>query len=639
MAKKTAVDPVTQYARDVRAGREIASRLNRLACERHLNDLDQQEAKGLIWKPEEAIEACDFFPAVLCLPEETDANEDEEASGDVMPQDGTPFILSPHQQFIIGSLFGWFAVHVSKRTGARRVEERFRIAYYEGAKGCGKTPLFAGILILMLIRHGIRGAQLFCAAVTKDQAKLAFADCEKMVQASPALRAMIDQKVNNLAVLETGSFIRPISAEKRGLDGKRVQGAMVDELHEAPSNVVVMKIRAGIKGRPNAKILIPTNSGFDRTSVCWEYHDYSRQVLEGTVVNESWFAFVCHLDACEKCYAAGSLQPSDDCPDCDDWTTEGPHWLKANPNLGVSLRWQYLREQVREAIDLPSQRNMVRRLNFCQWTQGHTIWIPHEKWEACEVKAVSAANRGSACALGFDMSEKLDLTSGVVALRVDDEQGDGDVVELVDTIDGQEVKKTLNLNFCVELIPFFWLPRDTLNERVRNEHIPFDVWEKAKALLVTPGPVIDHDLIYEKVMREIVPAFKPQRIGYDPHNATQFAVALRDKGKQTIVEVKQGRALSESFKLFEALIRLKRIRQAGNPVLGWCVSNAEPKRDRYENMWIEKPSATKRIDGVIAAVIALSQLVLLPAKQKKRRAALVWTPAGMVPAAGVEATP
>jgi hypothetical protein len=176
------------------------------------------------------------------------------------------------------------------------------------------------------------------------------------------------------------------------------------------------------------------------------------------------------------------------------------------------------------------------------------------------------------------MSEKLDLTAAAIGLRVDDEPDvPEDVIELVDTENGQEVTKTLNINFCVELTVHFWLPRDTLIARVKNEHIPFDVWERDPVgkrlqggwLRVTPGPVIDYDLIYEQftglrddkkpVVGAIAPPFKPDRIGYDKHNASQFALQLRDKGKYTVVEVAQGRALSESFKLFEALVRLGRI--------------------------------------------------------------------------------
>ena len=379
----TKLDPATHYATEVVAGRIVAGRLVRLACQRHLDDLREADAKHLVWKPDEAQEAIDFFPEVLCLPEDTDADEDVDAVEDISPSVGTPFVLSDFQRFIIGSLFGWHQIITSKKTGVQREQQRFRICYFEGAKGCGKTPMGAGILLYMLVRHGVRGAQLFCAAVTKDQAKIAFADCVKMVQASPALQSLVTSTRNNLAVKSTGSFIRPISAERRGLDGKRVQGAVIDELHEHPTNAVVAKIRAGIKGRPNALVFVPTNAGFDRESICWEYHDYSRQVLEGTIVNESWFAFVCHLYACERCHAAGKIQPSDDCPDCDDWKTEGPHWLKACPNLGVSVTWQYQREQVLEALHLTSQRSWVRRLNFCQWMQRATIWITAEQWAAC----------------------------------------------------------------------------------------------------------------------------------------------------------------------------------------------------------------------------------------------------------------
>jgi phage terminase large subunit-like protein len=233
---------------------------------------------------------------------------------------------------------GWYAYRVNKK-GVRRLVRRFRVAFIEGAKGCGKTPMCAGLLLYLLVADGERGAQMFCAAVTKDQAKLAFADCEKMVASSPHLKALIDQKVNNLAVLATGSFIRPVSSEARSLDGKRVHGAVIDEEHEHPNATVYLKMRAGTKGRRNALIMIPTNSGFNLESICWKHHEYSRQVLQGLVSRTStWFAFVCHLDACEACQAAGKVQPSDDCPNCDDWKTEGQHWLKANPNLGSRCR-------------------------------------------------------------------------------------------------------------------------------------------------------------------------------------------------------------------------------------------------------------------------------------------------------------
>jgi phage terminase large subunit-like protein len=293
---------VTRYATDVVAGAIIAARLVRLACQRHLNDLRDAAAKGLLWKPAEAQEAIDFFPEVLCLPEETDADEDVEAADDVRPEQGTPFVLTPFQQFIVGSLFGWFAVRVSKKTGrparAAAVPDRLfrrREGLRQDTDGRRDPAVDAGAArrprrAVVLRRGDERAGEDRVRRLRQDGRGVAGA----AVSSSRSLG-------NNLSVKTTGSFIRPISAEKRGLDGKRVQGAVVDELHEHPSSTVVVKLRAGIKGRPNALIFIPTNSGFDRETVCWEYHDYSRQILEGTLVNEAWFAFVCHLDACDRC--------------------------------------------------------------------------------------------------------------------------------------------------------------------------------------------------------------------------------------------------------------------------------------------------------------------------------------------------
>jgi hypothetical protein len=296
------LDAVTRYATDVVAGRTIAARLVRLACERHLNDLRDAAAKGLLWKPEDAQEAIDFFAECLCLPEETDADEDVEASPDVMPEQGTPFVLTPFQQFIVGSLFGWFAIHVSKTTGARRVQQRFRIAYFEGAKGCGKTPMGAGILIYMLVRHGVRGAQLFCAAVTKDQAKIAFADCVKMVGASPALQQLIKVQGNNLSVKTTGSFIRPISSEKRGLDGKRVHGACRRRAPRAPERARVVEDARRHEGPAERARVHHHEQRLRSSSRCAGGITSTRaRCSKGSIVNEAWFAFVCHLDACERC--------------------------------------------------------------------------------------------------------------------------------------------------------------------------------------------------------------------------------------------------------------------------------------------------------------------------------------------------
>lgn len=583
MAKsKAPLDPVTAYAQAVVVGTIVASQLVRLACARHLRDLETGPARGLTWRPDRAQHVVDFFRDYLFLPDDSDEGG----------ADGKPFVLSPFQQFIAGSLFGWYT-----ETGNRR----FRVAYIETAKGSGKTPFGAGILLYMMVADGERGAQCYCAAVTKDQAKLAFTDAENMVKVSPELNALIDQKVNNLAVLETACFIRPISAEKRGLDGKRVHGCLIDELHEHPSNIVTVKMRAGTKNRLNALILEITNSGFDRETVCWEHHELSRQVLEGTIDNDAWFAFVCHLDACQACQRAGRLQPSDDCPDCDDWKTEGPHWLKANPNLGVSLSWQYLREQVREAVDLPSQRNLVRRLNFCQWTQQETAWIPSERWAARKGAVSSASLVGRECFIGIDMADKIDLCAVVCVFP-----------RPLDA--APESEHGPRITRALDVLPFFWMPAKTAERRAQEDKIPYPDWIRAGWVRTTPGDLIDHDAVVEAIISELQPKYRIRGIGIDQAGAAGVVSKLRRHfGDELVEEVPQGfRRLSEPSKLVEALIMGGFLEHDGNPCMAWTVGNTATKENAWREIRPVKLAQRKRIDGMVALIDGVAKMLKAP---------------------------
>jgi len=577
------MDPVSRYARGVLDGQIVASKLVRLACARHLRDVETQEARGLQWRPEKAQRVIDFFGEVLCLPDEA---EDGAVSG------GKPFVLSDWQQFIAGSLFGWYRVDGNRR---------FRVAYIETAKGQGKTPFGAGMLIYGATADGERGAQCFCAAVTKEQAKLAFTDAENMVKVSAELTELFDQKVNNLAILETGSFIRPISAEKRGLDGKRVHMALIDELHEHPSNIVTAKMRAGTKNRQNALILEITNSGFDRETVCWEHHELSRQVLDGTIENDAWFAFVCHLDACQKCQAAGKYQPSDDCDQCDDWQTEGPHWLKAMPNLGVSLAWQYVREQVREGRDLPSQRNLVRRLNFCQWTQQEQAWIPVERWSECKGAASSSSLVGRECFIGLDLSDKVDLSAAVLVFPRPLEQSAG-------TVNGVKIDRAL------DVLPIFWMPRASANRRAQEDKIPYPDWIRDGYVRDTPGEIIDHDAIADAIIDELSKKYRIRGIGIDQAGAAGVVSKLkRHFGEDLVDEIPQGfRRLSEPSKLVEALIIGRNLSHDGNPCMTWCVSNTATEENAWREIRPVKLNQRKRIDGLVALIDAIAKMLGTP---------------------------
>lgn len=583
-----ALDPVTRYATEVVAGRVVAGRLVRLACQRHLNDLTHASAKGLVWNVQEAQRVIDFFPTILRLPENVAADEEFDVDVDLLALEGDPFVLSPFQQFIAGSLFGWYTAK-----GFRR----FRIAYIEAAKGSGKTPFGAGLMIYKAVADGTRGAQVFFAATALAQAKIPFKDAEGMVLASPSLRRIFDATVNNLTVRASGSFMRAISSEKKGLDGKRVFGCLIEELHEHPTPLVVQKMRAGIKGLRNALLVAITNSGFDRNSICWHYHEYSRQVLDGTIPNESWFAFVCQLDPCDACLAAGKLQPSDTCARCDDWRVEGPHWLKANPNLGVSLPWEYLREMVREAVDMPSQQGIVKRLNFCIWTEQVTVWIPVNRWALCAAPVPWPPEmfRGRECFIGGDFSAKVDLSSIVFVFPrpLDRALAAGAVNQITRAID---------------VLPYFWMPAETLQQRAQEDNIPYPEWAAQGFLTKTPGPLVDHDAIVNFVIEESqARGYHVRGIGIDQSGATAVITRLRRHfGEEFVTEVPQGfRMLSGPSTTVEALVFSQNLVHDGNPVMTMCIGNMGKEENHWREIRPVKLSQRKRIDGGLALIDAV----------------------------------
>jgi phage terminase large subunit-like protein len=535
----------------------------RQACERHLRDIEQQSDTGLRWDADMSQWVMSFFELNLTVEKENEV---------------FPFVLEPFERFIVGSIFGWF------NPGGTR---RFRTAYVEVPKGNGKSPLAAGIGIYGLVGDGQISPEIYSAATQTDQARISWKDARVMVERSPGLSGVVDVGANCLTFAERGGIFRPVSSEHKGLDGKRVHMAIIDELHEHPSSMVVDKMRAGTKARRNALIFEITNSGSDPETVCGHHHDYSLQVLNGTIDDPGWFAYVCSLD------------------EGDSWTDESC-WPKVNPGLGTILPIEYLREQVREAIGMPSKQNIVKRLNFCIWTQQHELWIDIDRWDKCEVPGGQDELAGRDCWAGLDLSSKLDLTSLVLSFRTEDGIPEQEVTVGKDER-GQD--KKLSLTYSVDLLPFFWIPEDTMHLRAKEDMVPYPQWAAEDLIEPTPGNVVDYSYILERIV-SLSKIYNFQEIGYDPHNATDLVLRLQGMGFK-MVEVRQGwKTLSEPAKMFEALIMARRLRHYGHRVMRWCVGNVSKRDDRNENYIVEKYQKRRRIDGVIASIIGLSRLIV-----------------------------
>jgi len=583
-------DPVGAYARAVLAGKIVAGPHVRNACRRHLDDLNHGGKRGLRWDVKAARWAIDFFPDVLHL-----------AAGEF---EGVRFVLEPSQAFIVGSLFGW-----KRRDGTRR----YRRAYLEQAKGQGKSPLLGGIgLYCMLADHEAR-AEIYAAASKRDQAMVLFRAAVAMVDQSPALAQRLiksgGQPVWNLADPRTASFFRPIASED-GQSGPLPSCALCDEVHEHRDGTTIEMLERGFKSRRQPLLIMATNSGTDRHSVCWIEHTHAVRAAagtatpddEGTYVGEPFddeaFSYVCALDKGDD--------PLED-PRC---------WIKANPLLGVTVKQDYLASLVRQAKTIPGKMNGILRLHFCVWTDAEQAWMSRSTLETVLADFDPREHIGKRLYAGADLSASQDFTAlgfcvptGVVTI-----EREGKPLELP-TFDA-----------WVEA----WTPRDTLIERSLRDQMPYEVWVKGGWLNAVDGKNIRLDFIAAR-LAEINAEYLLALLAYDRYAYLKLETELDALGltipqaehpqggvrrakptaaqlegaRREGVEPPQGLWMPGSLLALETLILERRIRLRRSPVLTAAIMSAALEHDAFDNRWFSKRRAVNRIDALVALTMAV----------------------------------
>jgi len=572
----TSPDRVTEFAHATLAGEIVAGPNVRNACKRHLRDLEHGPARGLIWDLAQANRAIGFFEEVLCL-----------NGGDY---EGKPFLLAPWQAFVVGSLFGWM-----NQNGYRR----FNFAYIETGKGSGKSPLVAGIGLYGLVADGEQRAEIYAAATKRDQAMILFRDAVSMVDMSANLCSRLvqsgrDEKVWNLFYPNTNSFFRPISADE-GKSGPRPHLGLLDELHEHKTASTVNMMRAGTKNRRKAMVVAITNSGSDKKTVCGQYHDLGVRICAEIEEDDSFFAFICSLD------------------EGDDPFEDESCWPKVNPSLHFIAEgqsdgipgYQYLRKQVKSARGLPAQESVVRRLNFCEWTQADAPWISWAIWKQAEEAVPMRLLRNRRCVGGLDLASTTDLTSFVLLFW------------------------PVPHDPHWRLLPYFWIPDDDLKGREDRDKVPYALWVKNRHLETTPGRAISKLHVLRRLVT-ICAYFDVERIAYDRWRVedllqlmSEYDIALPEmigfgqgfKDMGPAVDEFERRLLGlapeadaidldpADFAIVETE-SIETMRHDGNPVMTWCAGNAVIVSDPANNRKADKAKATGRIDGVVAAIMA-----------------------------------
>ncbi len=564
MAKSKGVHPTTQYALDITSGKIPANKWTRLACHRHLDDLDHGGERGLYFDENAANHIVMFFEEFLVFYE-----------GDF---DGKPFITTPWQKFLLGSVFGW-----KKQSGYRR----FKTVYCESSKGGGKSPIAAGVGLYGITFDDEPGAEVYSCATTKEQAGILFRDARLYAMASESLREILKIDIHNIANMRENSFFRAISSEHRGLDGKKPHIALIDEIHEHPNDLVVRKMSAGTKTRRQPLTFEITNSGVDRYSICYQHHEYTTKILEGIIQNDEWFGLISGLDVCPKCELEGKTIPQDGCPDCDNWKDEKV-WIKASPNIeymGKPYK-DYYRKQVAEATGMPSQENIVKRLNFNIWTESITKWISSDAWNACADHSLRLKDfAGEQCYLAFDLANKIDISALIIVFCRDG-----------------------------ELFAFgrYYLPEETI---IRSRIVHYRQWVKEGRIIKTSGAMTDYKYIEDDICN-IDKINHIKELAFDPHEATYLVNNLMEwMGDSRCIEITQGPALiSEPMKQLEGLVYSKKIHHNGDPVLAWMISNIVKKEGRtggpVKFYYPTKTHEDNKIDGAMALIMAVGRAML-----------------------------
>lgn len=554
--RTTSRDPVTRYARQVVSGKIIAGPHVRDACRRHLADLEQAPARGFFFDIDRVERAVGFFRDVLRL----NGGEFE----------GVAYALLDWQAFVVGSIFGWVDAD-----GFRR----FRVGYVETAKGSGKSPLAAGIGLYGLTADGEARAEIYAAATKKDQAMILFRDAVAMRDQSPELarrlvKSGVGENAWNMAYHATGSFFRPISADD-GQSGPRPHISLLDEIHEHKTGYVVEMLKAGQKSRRQPLLFGITNSGTDKRTVCWDYHDYGAKVAAGQIADDSFFAYICALD------------------EADDPFKDEACWIKANPSIKHGLPGiKYLREQVTQARGMPGKESIVRRLNFCQWVEAEAPWIGGDVWFAAmpEQGFDEAELYGRRCWGGLDLSSTQDLTA------------------LVLLFEPTEADPHWRLR------PWFWLPGDGLHDKADKDRVPYIAWRDAGHLTALSGRAINKLAVLHK-LAEIASLYDVQEIAYDEWRIADLLMLIQQEGlaMPPLVPFRQGfKSMAPAVDEFERLLLGGSLKHDGNPVMTWNAANAVVVSDPAGNRKVAKERATGRVDGIVAAVMAAGRSMTKP---------------------------
>lgn len=461
---------------------------------------------------------------------------------------------------VVAPLFGW-----KMADGTRR----FRKCGIAVAKKNGKSTLLSGISLYMLCGDNEPGAEVYSAAASKQQASIIYNEAANMVDSSPALATMIALRKHKKEMGYKTSWYEALSADVPTKDGLNIHCLLFDELHTQPNWQLWNTLRYGFAARRQPLLLWITTAGiYSPNSLALSEWRKAKSIQDGKSVDISFLPCIYEAE------------------EADDWKAEET-FAKVNPSYGAALNERDWQESVKEAIDSPVHENNFKRYRLNMWVRQETKWISYDKWDACKAECVPA--RRAEAYIGLDLATTTDLAAAVLLWKQ---------------------------NKKVFIKPYFWMPKGALTRRRQENREDISAWA-GKFIKMTPGDVVDYGVIRHD-LNKLADKFKVREIAIDPWNATQLATDLEGDGFE-VVYVRTGfQSISAATKEFEKLVLAGELQHPGDPVLDWMAGNVTVESDASGNLKPSKKKSSEKIDGIVAAILAIARAICLPQVKTSR---------------------
>lgn len=521
-------------------------------------------------------------------------------------------VLEPWEQFIIASIFGWRRkVRVRSRASDKQSLSdnnseasniasirRFKKAYVQVSRKNGKTTFASGIGNYCFFSDSPKeaGVEIYYIATKKDQAKIAWSESERQIRKAKALskEAITYKQTSTITKKkDTASKSKPLGKDSTTEDGLNPHLVIVDEYHAHPDNELLNVLESGMGARRQPLIFIITTAGFDKSSVCFNEYEYAKQILQGSLNNDEYFTIIYEPDDINDIWVFMSeykekLNKNEETQKEEELINK--IIFQANPNINISVKDSYLKSRLLEALDKPIQRTDILTKNLNVWTQASEVWISSDRWIKSYLHQNININelKGRKACIGLDLATTRDIAAYVLCFDA--------------THDGPYI-----------LLPRFFMPKENIRQRSKEDRVPYELWASQGLITLTNGDIIDFDIIETSILKD-ARDFEIIEIAYDPWKAIEIVTHLESEGFK-MTQIRQSFAvggLSEGTSLFEKTIDERKLLHGNNAVLNWMISLCEVKTDGRDNYLPVKPDrrrSYKRIDGVVASIMALHRVI------------------------------